>query len=395
VHVKKDVHKRSNNLKNKMVEPKKTVADFFAGIGLVGAGLMQRGWQVEYAVDYDDDKREMYEWHFGKGHYHVKNISDVSAEEVPDVTLIHASFPCTDTSLAGARGGLYNGESASFWDVVRILDELDERRPPLIMLENVAGLLTSNNCQDIKAVLEALCDFGYAVDVLLIDASHFVPQSRVRLFIIGVLKGEKQDVLEQEINLQQSINIRPPKIQQLVRRNSELNWNIRSLPKFPERQISLADIVDETAEWWKPDRTEYLFNQMFERHKEKVRLMMSKEKWTYGTVFRRMRKRNGKRRSTAELRTDGIAGCLRCPKGGSARQILLRAGYGCYDARLLNGRECARLMGVPNYKIKESLRLNQILWGFGDAVCASVTDWLAQHYLNPVLDEIMMETSHG
>lgn len=377
-----------------MTDPEKTAADFFAGIGLVGAGLRRSGWRVEYAVDYDDDKRKMYEAHFGKGHYHVKDVGDVSAEEVPDVTLIHASFPCTDTSLAGGRAGIDNGESASFWKFVRVLEELGKRRPPLVMLENVEGLLTSNDNQDIKAVLEALCDLGYAVDLMLIDASHFVPQSRVRLFIVGARRDEKQDALEQEMILQRSGDIRPSKIRNVMKENADLNWYIREVPDFPKRRATVADIVDESAEWWKRDRTDYLFSQMFERHKEKVRRMMEKDEWSYGTVFRRTRKREGKRQSTAELRTDGIAGCLRTPKGGSARQILFRAGRGRYDARLLNGRECARLMGVPDYKIKEDLRLNQVLWGFGDAVCASVTEWLAEHYLNPTLEEMTLEHVH-
>lgn len=327
-----------------MTKTEKTVADFFAGIGLVGAGLMRGGWSVEYAVDHDDDKRKMYEAHFGPGHYHVKDVGDVSAEEVPDVTLIHASFPCTDTSLAGGRAGIHEGESSSFWEFVRVLKELDERRPPLVTLENVEGLLTSNNSRDIRAVLEALCDLGYAVDLMLIDASHFVPQSRVRLFIVGAMKDEKQDALKQEMILQRSGDIRPEKIRRVMKENADLNWHIRELPDFPERQATVADIVDETADWWKRERTEYLFSQMFERHKEKVRRMMEKDEWSYGTVFRRTRKREGKRQSTAELRTDGIAGCLHCPKGGSGRQILFRAGYGRYDARLINGRECVQPM---------------------------------------------------
>lgn len=375
-----------------MIELKKTAADFFAGIGLVGEGLSREGWNIEYAIDYDDDKRKMYEEHFGKGHYHVQNVGNISAEEVPDVTLIHASFPCTDTSLAGARAGIDNGESASFWKFAHILEQLKERRPPLIMLENVEGLLSSNSGKDIKAVLETLCDLGYAVDLMLIDASHFVPQSRVRLFILGKMMNKKQDPLEQEIIFQRQNEIRPDKIQKVIRQYEHLKWHIRELPEFPNCKQTVADIVDEATEWWSLDRTEYLFNQMFERHKNIVRKLISKNDWSYGTVFRRMRKRNGKRRSTAELRTDGIAGCLRTPKGGSARQILFRVGYGQYDARLLNGRECARLMGAPNYKIRTDLKLNQVLFGFGDAVCASVTEWLAKHYLNPTLEELTLET---
>jgi DNA (cytosine-5)-methyltransferase 1 len=88
----------------------------------------------------------------------------------------------------------------------------------------------------------------------------------------------------------------------------------------------------------------------------------------------------------AELRTDGIAGCLRTPKGGSARQILFKAGYGRYAVRLLTPVECARLMGADTYKIK--VPLNQALFGFGDAVCVPAVTWIAQNYLNPVANHL-------
>ncbi|CAN5435248.1 DNA cytosine methyltransferase [soil metagenome] len=377
-----------------MKEMAKTAADFFAGIGLVGEGLRHGGWTVKYAVDYDENKKVMYENHFGPGHYHIKDVGQVSVKEVPDVALIHASFPCTDTSIAGSRGGIHNGESASFWKFIRILDEMQEKRPPIAMLENVEGLLTSNSGDDIRAVLEALSDLGYSVDIMLIDAKHFVPQSRVRLFIIGVLNGNTQNVFELEAMLQGTSALRPPKIQHVIRKNSHLNWHIRHLPALPERTTMLKDIVDQAAEWWPKERTEYLLNQMFDRHKQKINELMAIDEWSYATAFRRMRKRDGKSRSTAEIRTDGIAGCLRTPKGGSARQILIRAGKGRVDARLLNGIECARLMGVPDYRIKEDLGFNAVLFGFGDAVCASVVEWLAENYLNPAFEEIMLDYAY-
>jgi len=89
----------------------------------------------------------------------------------------------------------------------------------------------------------------------------------------------------------------------------------------------------------------------------------------------------------AELRTDGVAGCLRTPRGGSGRQILFKAGKGKYFARLLNPRECARLMGADDYIIKAPL--NQALFGFGDAVCVPVIEWIAEYYLKPVVNELM------
>jgi DNA (cytosine-5)-methyltransferase 1 len=89
----------------------------------------------------------------------------------------------------------------------------------------------------------------------------------------------------------------------------------------------------------------------------------------------------------AELRTDGVAGCLRTPRGGSGRQILLRAGYDQVDVRLLTPRECARLMGAVDFVI--DVPLNQAFFGFGDAVCVPVISWIAKNYLNPLVEEML------
>jgi DNA (cytosine-5)-methyltransferase 1 len=89
----------------------------------------------------------------------------------------------------------------------------------------------------------------------------------------------------------------------------------------------------------------------------------------------------------AELRTDGRAGCLRTPRGGSGRQILFVAGCGRYGVRLVTPRECARLMGAPEFRMPPELSLNQALFGFGDAVCVSVVQWIAEHCLNPAIAE--------
>jgi DNA (cytosine-5)-methyltransferase 1 len=133
--------------------------------------------------------------------------------------------------------------------------------------------------------------------------------------------------------------------------------------------------------WWSRERCDYLLNQMSPRHRATADAMICDRQISYGTVFRRVR--NGK--SMAELRTDGIAGCLRTPRGGSGRQILFAAGKGRFNVRLLMPRECARLMGADDFVINVSL--NQALFGFGDAVCVPVIEWIGRNYLNPVWDE--------
>jgi DNA (cytosine-5)-methyltransferase 1 len=148
----------------------------------------------------------------------------------------------------------------------------------------------------------------------------------------------------------------------------------------------LEDVLEKlpgnSEEWWSDDRALYLLNQMSQKHRAIADRMIAGRDWSYGTVFRRVRNE----RSMAELRTDGIAGCLRTPKGGSGRQILFKAGKGQYHVRLLTPRECARLMGADDFKIEAEN--NQALFGFGDAVCVPAVRWIAENYLNPVLDEL-------
>jgi DNA (cytosine-5)-methyltransferase 1 len=179
-----------------------------------------------------------------------------------------------------------------------------------------------------------------------------------------------------------SSDARPKKIIDFITNNADLQWYFNELPNLPVRTIRLEDIIDQDAEWWEKERTAYLFGQMHERQRELICESMRKKEFAYYPAFRRMRMRDGKNRSTVELRSDGIAGCLRTPKGGSARQIILRAGKGKFDARLINGREAARLMGAADFKLDPSLSLNQILFGFGDAVCVPAVEWIAIKYLN-------------
>ena len=111
--------------------PKKTFAEFFAGIGLMRMGLEREGWTIAFANDIAADKYEMYSEHFRDAKYHfvLDDIHKLNADIIPTVALATASFPCNDLSLAGMRKGLAGKESSAYWGFVRILDEMGDRRP--------------------------------------------------------------------------------------------------------------------------------------------------------------------------------------------------------------------------------------------------------------------------
>lgn len=253
------------------------------------------------------------------------------------------------------------------------------------MLENVAGFLTSHEGQDFQDACLALNDLGYAVDAFMIDAALFVPQSRVRMFLIGKREKRPQMRVEETPSFYES-QCRPHALADFILCHPDIRWALQDLPHIPTRKTGLADILEDlpanSACWWSKDRAEYLLHQMSEKHRAIADKMIAGKKTSYGTVFRRVR--NG--RSMAELRTDTIAGCLRTPRGGSGRQILFAAGKSRYAVRLLTPRECARLMGADDFKI--TVPLNQALFGFGDAVCVPVIRWIADNYLTTALEQV-------
>ena len=123
---------------------KKAFCEFFAGIGLVRAGLQQSGWDCLYSNDIDPKKKRVFAAHFGdSGRFHLGDIwnTDEVVERIEfEPFLATASFPCTDLSLAGYCKGLDGKESSTYFGFLKVLKALGERKPPVVMLENVPSL---------------------------------------------------------------------------------------------------------------------------------------------------------------------------------------------------------------------------------------------------------------
>jgi DNA (cytosine-5)-methyltransferase 1 len=353
---------------------KRTFAEFFAGIGLVNLGLGD-AWSCVYANDNDPAKRAMYADNFPSHVIDGRDIREVQSADVPACDLWTASFPCNNTSLAGSYDGIKGESSSMIHEFLRLVEDAGEDRPLQILLENVWGLLLREDGADLYEILLGLNKVGYAIDVLMLDAKWWVPQSRRRLFVLAT-KGEPAA----HYLLPTPSRHRPEPIMAFARQHADLHWAFADTPAPLVRQTDVSDVIEsldpEDDRWWDEDRASYLFSQFSERHRKVAENMVAGNSVAHATVFRRVRRG----RCMAELRTDGIAGCLRTPRGGSGRQILFEAGCGAYRVRLLNPRECARLQGVPDtYRI--SVKDNAALFGFGDAVCVPVIGWLSEHGL--------------
>ncbi|MFZ5669596.1 MAG: DNA cytosine methyltransferase [Pseudomonadota bacterium] len=355
--------------------------EFFAGGGMARLGLGE-GWYCLHANDFDPVKAATYRANFPDAarHFREGDVWKTDPADLPgQADLAWASSPCQDFSLAGQRAGLGGGRSGAFFGFWRLIEALNAegRAPRAIVIENVAGLLSSHGGADFAALCQALESQGYRFGALEIDAARFTPQSRPRIFIVATrapppaaLTGRcafhTRAVIEAERGL-------PPDLR--------AGWIWWRLAAPPARNTHLAALLepDEAMEWRSPAETGRLLGLMAPAHFERLR-RAGEQGRAVGTVFRRMRQ--GVQR--AEVRLDGVAGCLRTPRGGSSRQSIVVADASGVRSRLLTPREGARLMGLPDsYRLPRTQ--TAALQVVGDGVAVPVVRWLADRLLEPLL----------
>jgi DNA (cytosine-5)-methyltransferase 1 len=366
--------------------------EFFAGGGMARLGLGD-AWKCLFANDIDERKAASYRRAFkGSRELKVCDIARLQTSVLPGhADLAWASFPCQDLSLAGNGAGLKGERSGLFWQFWRLIEGLraENRAPKVVILENVYGAITSHHGRDMAAICGALANEGYNFAPMVVDAEHFLPHSRPRLFIVGFTS-----------------NLQPPA--DLVCLGPEAPWHPEAfgysydlldiaarsawmwlrIPLPPARTQRLVDLVEDTPSgvvWHSLFETHRLLSMMTPINLEKVRAAKRMKRIMVGAIYKRTRAdENGIKRQRAEVRFDDIAGCLRTPSGGSSRQIILIVEGEKVRSRLLSPREAARLMGIPDsYPLPT--RYNDAYHLAGDGVAVPVVSWLARFLIEPAL----------
>jgi DNA (cytosine-5)-methyltransferase 1 len=159
-------------------------------------------------------------------------------------------------------------------------------------------------------------------------------------------------------------------------------WQWWKLPLPLQKPPHLSSIVEDDprgVEWHSPSETSNLLSMMAPPNLARVREAQRCGIRRIGTIYRRTR--NGIQR--AEVRFDGISGCLRTPAGGSSRQIIMIVDGDRIRSRLISPRETARLMGIPDsYELPE--RYNDTYHLTGDGVVVPAVAWLERHIFRPI-----------
>jgi DNA (cytosine-5)-methyltransferase 1 len=378
---------------------KPTYLEFFAGGGMARAGLGD-SWRCLFANDFDEMKVSTYAANWGANDIKHADVASLTMSDLPAtlVDLAWASFPCQDLSLAGSYRGLgrerdsvltRSGTFWPFWKLVRSLVQAGAA-PRTIVLENVFGCLKSHGGKDFAAIASALSDSEYIFGAAVINASHFVPQSRPRVFFIAVRQSETIPDFLVASGPQECWH--PPALVQAyggMTSNARKNWVWWSIVKPEARSSVFADVVEDNptgVRWHAKADTTYLLHLMSPLNRQKVAEAMRSGRRTVGAVYRRTRPDNrGLKRQRAEVRFDDIAGCLRTPAGGSSRQTILVVEGKTVRSRLLSPREAARLMGLrDDYQLP--MRYNDAYHVCGDGVCVPVVRHIAAGILEPLLD---------
>ncbi len=365
--------------------------EFFAGGGMARAGLGDH-WTCLFANDFDAKKGFSYQANWSvQGELTIGDVAKVKAVDLPgQADLVWGSFPCQDLSLAGVGAGLGGERSGTFYPFWRVISELvkDGRAPKLVAVENVCGALTSRGGSDFRAICQTFAEAGYRFGALVINADLFVPQSRPRLFVIGI-----HDSVELDEALLSPGPIEPFHTRALSHAVDCLPedvlerlvwWNVPT----PERRANtFADLIEEQPEsvkWHTPEQTRRLLAMMSPINLAKVNQAKRAGRRMVGGIYRRTRlDEHGQKVQRAEVRFDDVAGCLRTPAGGSSRQVIIVIDGDRERSRLISARETARLMGLKDsYKLPRNY--NEAYHLTGDGVAVPVVRHLAQHIFEPI-----------
>ena len=160
--------------------------DLFAGIGGFHIAASDNGGQCVFSSEIDPEAARTYEANFQL--MPQGDITKIKSENIPDHDMLCAGFPCQPFSIIGNRMGFDDMRGTLFFEIARILED---KRPPMIILENVKQLATHDNKKTINRILRRLNKTGYKTYCEVLNALDYgLPQKRERTIIVGFLNHD-------------------------------------------------------------------------------------------------------------------------------------------------------------------------------------------------------------
>ena len=325
--------------------------DLFAGIGGFRIAMEAAGGECVFTSEIDRWAHETYRANFRTDHLVRGDIRQVHENDIPDFDVLVAGFPCQPFSIAGVskkralgqpEGFACDTQGTLFFDIARILDA---HRPRAFLLENVRNLVSHDRGRTFSVILQTLQDeLGYHVQTRIIDAAHWLPQHRERIFVVGFREETLFDFDDLRLPLDR------PHVGRVL---------------HPE------------------DGTEFAESPYTTGSKARVskRYTLSTHLWAYLREYaaRHRARGNGFGYGMVEAGDTTRTLSARYYKDGS--EILVNRG-GRKSPRRLTPRECSRLMGFDGFT-ESSFQIpvsdTQAYKQFGNAVAAPVATAVAEH----------------
>ena len=160
--------------------------DLFAGIGGFRLGLERNGHECVGSCEIDKYARQIYSKNFGHEPTE-RDARQIDTSKLQEFEILVAGFPCQSWSIAGQRKGFQDARGTLCFEILRIAEQ---RKPQILLLENVKGILSHAEGSTFRYIIEAIDELGYDVEWMLLNSKMFgVAQNRERVFIVGHLRG--------------------------------------------------------------------------------------------------------------------------------------------------------------------------------------------------------------
>lgn len=295
--------------------------DLFAGVGGIRMGFEAEGGECVFTSEWNEYSKKTYIENYGSDHPFVGDIVPFPAEDVPDHDVLLGGFPCQPFSIAGVskknslgrpHGFECTTQGTLFFDVARMIAT---KRPAAFLLENVKNLLSHDKGNTFKVILQTLRDeLGYDVHYKVIDGSHFTPQHRERIIIVG------------------------------FREKTGFSWDDLQLPTEKPRLASILHKTDgsEPVLPWDGGR---FFDH--EKNDVQAKYTLTANLWDYLQKYAAKHKAAGNGFGFGMAFPDSITRTLSARYYKDGSEILVYQGKSKRPRRL-TPRECARLMGFPD-----------------------------------------------
>jgi DNA polymerase bacteriophage-type len=357
---------------------KRSLVELFAGSGAAGLGFGSTNWSVALANDSNPVKAAAFRRNFPDVPFVRSDVAKLTPDHFPrePVDCLWMSPPCQDLSQGGTRVGLGGERSGAFWLAWSKVEALvaEGRAPKAIVHENVPGSKNQRPDEEKAAVDVVRGAFeadGYGCATFEIDAALFLPQSRRRVFVVGAFGMSNAEV------------------------QAVVDGALAALPK--QRAVELNDILDSSSGFGEMEQDEVARRLEMTNDSGRAKLAEARARsvatgrpvtglFSY-RGGRPIRDANGKvigRGSLTEPRFDGVASALRVAKtGGSSKQFVIVVDGSNTRMRVLDPREAARLMGLPDSYVLPTDPLGALSIA-GDAVVVDVVRFIAEHIVEPL-----------